>query len=107
MLEWVYYAASADGGTDGLALFAQYGVLGVVAAILLGYARTSSKRESDRADRLEAEVTRLNDFIAGEVIKAVTTSTLAVTEAQKLMADMQQERLGYTARRRARGDFEE
>ena len=47
-------ADAAPPGTD-LSIFAQYGVLGVFVIILVVYARTSVKREIERADRLEAE----------------------------------------------------
>ncbi len=84
---WTTEAGNAD-----VAMFAQYGVLGVFAAILLWFARGSVQRERERADRLEAENLRLNQAIQERVIPALTAASRAAEEATALLAAMQRER---------------
>lgn len=86
---WWAVEESADTGMDVLA---QYGVLGVFAILLIAFARISYKRETDRADRLEAEVVRLNNMIIERVIPALTSAAAAVEDATELMRAMQRER---------------
>jgi hypothetical protein len=83
--------ATADPGTD-LSLLAQYGVLGVFALLLILFAKTSYKRETDRSDRLEAEVLRLNNLIQEKAIPALASATRALEESQNLLHDLQRER---------------
>ncbi len=83
--------AGAGGGLD-LTVFAQYGVLGVIAAILIFFARGAHQREQQRADRLEAENRRLNEVILERVIPALTSATRAAEEAAELLGVMQRER---------------
>lgn len=75
-----------------LGVLAQYGVLGVFAIILLLFARVSYKRETDRSDRLEAEVNRLNTLIVDRVIPALTSAASAAEDATGLLRDVQRER---------------
>lgn len=79
--------ARAQTGDLDLAVLGQYGVLGVFAVVLLVYARTTSKREMDRGDRLEAEVLRLNGFIQEEVVPALVSATNALRESTGHMRD--------------------
>jgi hypothetical protein len=83
--------AAVDGGGDmsGLAVLGQYGVLGAVTFVLIVYARTTTKRETDRSDRLEAEVFRLNQMIAEQVVPALVSATSAMQASQQLVADLQ------------------
>lgn len=74
----------------------QYGALGVMAAGLIVYARTAYKREVDaykreaaRADRLEAEVSRLNELIQERHIPALLSATQAVETANRTLSILQ------------------
>jgi hypothetical protein len=92
-----YLAETADDPTN-LGVLAQYGVLGVFAIILLVFAKISYKRETDRSDRLEAEVSRLNNVIMERdnqimerAIPALTIATQAAQDATQLLISMQRE----------------
>jgi len=97
-------AEEATAGAD-LAALTQYGVLGIFAGLLILFARVSYKRETDRSDRLEQEVFRLNNIIQEKVIPALQSSARAVEESQALLASMQRER-EYALQRRNRRDEE-
>lgn len=84
--------AAAAESEPGLVMLAQYGVLGVFAVLLVIFARVSYKRETDRSDRLEAEVLRLNALIIDKVIPALANTANAVEDATALMRAMQRER---------------
>lgn len=73
-------------------VFAQYGVLGIFAAMLVWFAKGAHQRERDRADRLEDENRRLNTTIQDRVIPALTSATRAAEEAGELLNAMQRER---------------
>jgi hypothetical protein len=69
-------------------VFAQYGAMGVVAAlaitavkVLFNRAEREQKREQDRADRLEAEVRELNRLIHTSYSAVLNDATKAVAEA--------------------------
>jgi hypothetical protein len=84
--------AVAEPGSLDLAVFAQYGVLGILALMLIFFARGAHQRERDRADRLEAENQRLHELIIDRVIPALGSATRAAEEAADLLAAMQRER---------------
>lgn len=87
------WTQAAEAGADpNLGVLAQYGILGVFAALLAYFAKFMVGRETARADRLEAEVIRLNDVIAARVIPALTSSASAVEDATELLKAMQRER---------------
>lgn len=73
----------------------QYGAIGVIAALALGAVRVLFKRETDayerekdRADRLEAELMKLNQAIQERYLVALNDATRAVADAlQKLSRD--------------------
>ena len=83
--------AATDPGTD-LSILTQYGILGIFALLLILFAKTSYKRETDRSDRLEAEVLRLNNLIQEKAIPALASATRALEESQNLLHDLQRER---------------
>ncbi len=83
--------AEPAGGLD-LAVFAQYGVLGILVLILIYFAKNAHQRERDRADRLEAEVQRLHELMLDRVIPALTAAAKAAEESSELMNQMQRER---------------
>ncbi len=83
---------AVDGSGVDLTVFAQYGVLGIVAAMLIWFARGAHQRERDRADRMEAENKRLHELILDRVIPALTSATQAAEESTELLRAMQRER---------------
>jgi hypothetical protein len=90
---WALPLTADAGGTSlDLTVFAQYGVLGIIAAILIWFARGAHQRERDRADRLEEENRRLNALILDRVIPALTSATNAVEESAELLNAIQRER---------------
>lgn len=84
-------AAEAGGGID-LAVFAQYGVLGIITALLIFFARGAYQRERDRADAANAEVQRLYQLMLDRVIPALTSATSAAEDSAELLRAMQRER---------------
>ena len=62
-----------------------YGPLGVIAAIMIEFARRLIRREQERADKLAAEVTRLNDIMITTTVPALVNATSAVTAAHALL----------------------
>jgi hypothetical protein len=94
-------SAAEEGAGPNYAVLGQYGVLGVFAVILIWFAKFMINRETARADRLEAEVVRLNDVIASKVIPALMSATGAVEESTEMLRDLQRDmREGYTPRTR-------
>lgn len=106
-------ALAAEAVPPGINDLAKYGPLGLFCLALLWFAwwvirndraaaqqfaQEAWKRETERADRLEAEVNRLNGYIQNTAIPAVLAGTTAVTEATMAMRE---DRYG---RRRRDGD---
>lgn len=87
------------GDTVDFTVFAQYGVLGVMTAILIWFAKGAYQRERDKVDRAEEENKRLNMLILDRVIPALTSATRAAEESAELLNAIQRER-EYTARER-------
>lgn len=83
---------AADAGAVDLTIFAQYGVLGIIAAMLIWFAKGAHQRERDRADRLEGENKRLNELILDRVIPALTSATRAAEESAELLNALHRER---------------
>lgn len=86
--------AAETGGAGGLDLtiFAQYGVLGIFAGMLVWFAKGAHQRERERGDRMEAEIQRLHMLILDRVIPALTSATKAAEESTELLTAMQRER---------------
>lgn len=82
---------AAGDGAD----FAQYGSLGALASALVAgqllVLRYVLTPERDRANRLEAEVARLNETIQDKTIPALVQATQVVSESQVLLRDTQRE----------------
>lgn len=96
----------ADGTGADYTVLSQYGVLGVFAVLLVWFARLMITRETARADRLEAEVVRLNNIIQEKVIPALMSATGSVEESTEMLRDLQRDlRAGYP-RRQPRADEE-
>jgi hypothetical protein len=85
------FAADPTGTVD-INTFAQYGILGVLTLILIGFARGAYQRERDRADRSEEEIRKLNAAIQDRVIPVLMSATRAVEESVELLSAMQRER---------------
>lgn len=90
------FVAEATSDPVNFGILAQYGLLGFVAAGAIVFGRVSYKREIDRSDRLEADVTRLNaviierdNMIIERVIPALTSAVQVVEEATRQLRDMQ------------------
>jgi hypothetical protein len=88
----LWLAADAGGGGIDVAIFAQYGVLGIIASILIWFAKGAHQREKDRSDRLEAEVQRLHEVMIERVIPALSSASRAAEESAALLAAVQRER---------------
>lgn len=96
-------AVAEDAGQIDLAIFAQYGVLGLITALLIWFAKGAHQRERDRGDRLEAEVGRLHTLMLDRVIPALTSASRAAEESAELLRAVQREReqeLAHLAQRR-------
>lgn len=102
MLFLQFLAAESGSGSVDLTVFAQYGVLGIIAALLIWFAKGAHQRERDRADRMEAENKRLNELILDRVIPALTSATRAAEESAELLNALQREReyVKFTGHRR-------
>ncbi len=88
-LAFVY---AADAGAVDIGLFAQYGILGILCAGLIVFARGAYQRERDRADRHEEEIKRLHDTMLDKVVPALTAGTNTIEEAIKVLSSLQRER---------------
>lgn len=69
-------------------LFLQYGAIGVIAIVSMAMVRVmygklndAYNRERDRADRLEAELRRLNEAVRTDYIGTIGDATRAVSDA--------------------------
>lgn len=84
--------AAAEDMSFDMSLFAEYGVLGIIALMLIIFAKGAHQRERDRADRMEAENKRLNELILDRVIPALTSATRAAEESAELLNAVHRER---------------
>lgn len=91
VLTFAFAVAAGSSGID-LSVFAQYGVLGLITALLIWFAKGAHQRERDRADRLETENQRLHQLILDRVIPAMTSASRAAEDSSELMRAMQRER---------------
>lgn len=63
----------------------QYGVGGIILAMLIVFARSQVLREQQRADALATEVNRLNTLMQEKTIPALIAATQAVATAQTIL----------------------
>lgn len=98
-------AAQIDsGGVDVVAMFAQYGILGLGFLALALFARGAYMRERERADRLEEKNDRLNNLILEKFIPSLESATHAVEDSAELLRAIQREReLSQLAERHRQG----
>lgn len=81
------YLAAEAAATDPMAMLLQYGVLGIVAVLLIIYTRGSIARDRERADKAEAQVRELNDFIRNELLPKQVESTILHKQVAEVLAD--------------------
>lgn len=70
----------------------QYGVGGIILAMLIVFARSQVLREQQRADALAAEVNRLNTLMQEKTIPALLGATQALATAQTILQSFQYQR---------------
>jgi hypothetical protein len=87
-----WLAEESASSAFNLGTLAQYGVLGVFAAMLVWFAKGAHQRERDRGDRLEGEVQRLNALIADRVIPTLNSASRAAEDSAELLNAIQRER---------------
>jgi len=75
-------------------IYAQYGAIGLVAAlsvwaVRIMYARllAAYEREKDRADRLEEELRKLNEMIRTDYVNTISRASSAMSDANRAIAD--------------------
>lgn len=75
-------------------LIAQYGALGIMAIaamilvkVLFDRLSAAIERETERADRLESELRRLNETVRTEYVNTITRAAQAITDADRAVAD--------------------
>jgi predicted NAD/FAD-binding protein len=80
--------------TDPAALFAQYGAIGTIAALALLAVKVMFNRETKahddqraRADRLEAELGKLNALVREQYIQTIAAASQAINDANRAVAD--------------------
>ncbi len=88
MLVLVWAADSPAIPTDWLAVISQYGVLGITTGALFLFARAQIKREQDRSDRLEAQLTQLHAATADKVIPALVSATQVLQDTQYVIREL-------------------
>lgn len=77
----------AAGEVDPLPALLQYGVLGIFAILMIIYTRGSIAREREKADRSEAKVEELNNFIRQELLPKQVESTLLYKQVAETLED--------------------
>lgn len=77
----------ADAPGDVAAIFLQYGVLGAFSLIALAFFRTVYRRETERADRAEAQLVELNRDVREKIIPVLTEANRLVAESASIVRD--------------------
>lgn len=88
-MEQLFDLAAEVGASSGdpVTLLLQYGVLGVFAVLLILYTRSSIKRELEKADRAEAQVRELNDFIRSELLPKQVEAAIVYKQVAEVLED--------------------
>lgn len=94
---------AAEAGSVDIGVFAQYGILGVLCAGLILFAKGAYQREQSRADRHEEEIRKLHELMLDKVVPALTAGTQTIEEAVKVLSSIQREREMSELRRREGG----
>jgi hypothetical protein len=77
----------AAAATDPLAILSGYGALGAFAILLVIYAQSTIKRDRERTERAEQQVTDLNAFIRTELLPRQVASTLLHQQVAETLAE--------------------
>jgi hypothetical protein len=80
--------AAVGGGPSDLSTLGNYGVVGVMLALFIGFSYRLITRETKRADDNAGEVRRLNELIQDKVIPALVDSASALRESAELVRDL-------------------
>lgn len=82
-----------------LSIFAQYGAVGIIAIIALFAVRYLFKRETEafdreraRADRLEQDLTKLNELVRDKYLTTLAEATRAIGDALAVVRDRERDR---------------
>lgn len=78
-------------GAD-LGMFAQFGVVGVIAVMGIIFAKGAYAREKERADSTLAENRRLYELMIERVLPALSSAARAAEDSGELLRSMQRER---------------
>lgn len=75
------------------AIVAQYGALGLLVSLAVGAVGALFRREvsahkdvAERADRLEAELKRLNDAVQSQYLTTLAQATVTIAEAVRVLS---------------------
>lgn len=74
---------------EALKSLLDFGGIGILAIILLVFARSLLQREQARADAQALEVQRLNNLMVEKTIPALISATNAIAASQSLLQSMQ------------------
>lgn len=89
-MDWQTWLAADGPGTVNIGVLSQYGVLGLVCAGLVWFARGAYQESRDRARALEEENKRLNALMIDRIVPLLTG---AAELLRTLQAEREQERL--------------
>lgn len=77
---------------DPVTTIGQYGAAGALAALLLILGRYVYRRETDRADRLEAELREVNRALVDKYVPTLDATSRALLDATQLIIELRAER---------------
>lgn len=72
---------------DPASLLLVYGPLGLIAGLLMMYARSTVRREHEKADAAEQQVKELNDFIRNELLPKQVEATILHKQVADVLGD--------------------
>lgn len=72
---------------DPASLLLVYGPLGLIAFLLIMYAKSTVKREHEKADAAEQQVKDLNDFIRNELLPKQVEATILHKQVAEVLGD--------------------
>lgn len=75
-------------GASEVPALAQYGAIGVLLVVLLGFAWSAIQRERTRADKAEEREQRLSEAMRTEVIPVLTRATDAMVRVSEVVPEV-------------------
>lgn len=84
----MWFLAAADPGGNPTVVLLQYGAVGAFVVVLGAFAYTSIKRERDRGDRLEKELSDANNKIIDRLAEVLVQSREALVAANDYLRDL-------------------